>query len=173
MTLRNKVEKKVKWGPTDQPTDKAGCRVACTRLKRRRRKWRRKVVVIKSDDIGDSQVSMTILMMPSPMHRHNDDDQDKNGSAEIIDIDIGWKHAAHNHQLSFAVSLLDFEWDVKNRSWHKKIDKILVLKLRTLLVCISNVPRSSTLGLTVFHLVFLIYRFHLMLVSLSLPSLCF
>ena len=28
------MDKKVKRGPTDRRTDKAGCRVACTRLKR-------------------------------------------------------------------------------------------------------------------------------------------
>ena len=72
-------------------------------------------MVIKSDDFGDSQVSMTISMMPSPMHRHDDDDQDKNESAEILDNDIGWKNAAHNLQLSFTVSLFEFEWEVKNR----------------------------------------------------------
>ena len=30
----NKIHKKSKMWPTDQPTDKAGCRVACTRLKK-------------------------------------------------------------------------------------------------------------------------------------------
>ena len=47
-------------------------------------------MVIKSDDcdddIGDSQVSMTISIIPSPMPRHDDDDQDENEGAEIIEL---------------------------------------------------------------------------------------
>ena len=68
-------------------------------------------MVIKSDDrdddVGDFRVSMTILMIPSPMHHHDDDDQDENESAEIINI--GRKNAAHNHQISFTVSNLDLK----------------------------------------------------------------
>ena len=98
--------------PTDRRTDKAGCsRVHAT--KKEEEEDEDKVVVIKTDDIDDSQVLMMISMIPFPMHRDDNDDQDENEAAEIIDLwhcnwrwwryEIRRKNAAHSHQLLFTI----------------------------------------------------------------------